>query len=789
MKRPALLIALLAFGAGSSVAAQSAPSPLDRLITVHVRDVALRDALDRIAVAGGFRLSYSSENLPLDRRVTVWRDTSSVGEIFQELLRTFSVAPVVVADDQIVLAPRREPPRDSTSAPITILDRVVVTGSVLGAPERALPVALDVVTGHAIERRGQKSLAGVLDGSVPGMWIWEQAPTAMLTRYGSIRGASSFGVSFPKVYIDGIEVANPLLLTQLTPELVERVEVIRGPQGAALYGSDAISGVINIVSRHDAASADGSRAIVRSEGGYATGFASSIPVQQHMVSARYGSNLRSIGASISGGTTGAFVPEAYSRELRVSGDARIVGAKSTLTASARWQGKDAGVPVSPLLSAIARFRADSQPQQLRIYAMGSTWTVAPNEIWTLAMTGGVDGYALSNATSEFGPIPFFVDSALRDARGSAVRGTLRASGVARVGDEKVGGTVTLAFEHSTLRDRTFRGAQSSGTGSGDSSYVVDWNQNFGFTTQVDLAFHRTAFLTAGIRQERIGLQSNASQLALLPMAGASLVREFGDVTGKARVAYGKGIRGLNASQRARAGDAKLRLFNPALVPEEQAGVEAGVDLLFGSRAGVHLTRFDQVASGLIQTVMIFDSTALQPRYKYQLQNVGEISNHGWELQATTSIAEVLLSGALTTVDSRVERLANGYSGDLRAGDRMLAVPARTLTGTIEWTHRALQLSSTLSRASDWVNYDRLAIAQCWVANCPDKDDLTGATLRNYWDQYEGNTRWRAAAAYDLRSGLTLMLTGENLLNRQRGEPDSITIVPGRTLTAGLRAQF
>jgi outer membrane receptor protein involved in Fe transport len=801
MTRSALLIALVALGAGASGAAaqagEGAQSPLERRITVHVRDVALRDALDRIAAAGSFRLSYSSENLPLDRRVTVWRDTSSVGEIFQELLRTFTVAPVVVGDDQVVLAPRRactersecDPPRDE--APITVLDRVVVTGSVLGAPERALPVALDVVAGHDIERRGQKSLGGVLDGSVPGMWIWEQAPTAMLARYGSIRGASSFGVSFPKVYIDGIEVANPLLLTQLSPELIERIEVIRGPQGAALYGSDAISGVINIVSRHDAA-ADGSRAMLRSEGGYAAGFVSATRVQQHTLTARIGSNLRSIGGSIGGGTTGEFVPGAYSHELRLNGDARLVGTKSTLVASARWNGKNAGVPVSPLLPALQRFAKDSLPQALRVYALGSTYTLAPNEIWTLALTGGIDGYQLNNVTSELGVIPFYVDSALRDARGSAVRGTVRASGIARVGDpEAVGGTVTLAFEHSTLRDRTFRGAQPTGGPASDtSSYVVDWNQNLGFTTQVDLAFHKAAYLTAGVRQERIGLQSNTSQLSLLPMVGGSLVREFGVVTGKARVAYGKGIRGLSASQRARAADSKHRLTNPALLPEEQAGIEAGIDLFFGSRAGLHLTRFDQVASGLIQTVAISDSSGPgAPRYRYQHQNVGEISNHGWELQATTSLSAVSLIGALTTVDSRVERLATGYSGDLRAGDRMLAVPARTLTGTIEWTHRALQISSTVSRASDWVNYDRLAIAQCWLSGCPDKHNLTGATLRNYWDQYDGNTRWRAAVAYDLRRGLTLMLTGENLLNHQRGEPDSITIVPGRTLTAGLRARF
>jgi iron complex outermembrane receptor protein len=37
--------------------------------------------------------------------------------------------------------------------------------------------------------------------------------------------------------------------------------------------------------------------------------------------------------------------------------------------------------------------------------------------------------------------------------------------------------------------------------------------------------------------------------------------------------------------------------------------------------------------------------------------------------------------------------------------------------------------------------------------------------------------------------MLLNLTGENLLNYQRGEPDTMTIVPGRTITLGVRARF
>jgi hypothetical protein len=37
--------------------------------------------------------------------------------------------------------------------------------------------------------------------------------------------------------------------------------------------------------------------------------------------------------------------------------------------------------------------------------------------------------------------------------------------------------------------------------------------------------------------------------------------------------------------------------------------------------------------------------------------------------------------------------------------------------------------------------------------------------------------------------MTFSVDGENLLDEQRGEPDNITVLPGRTVSAGLRLSF
>jgi iron complex outermembrane receptor protein len=153
------------------------------------------------------------------------------------------------------------------------------------------------------------------------------------------------------------------------------------------------------------------------------------------------------------------------------------------------------------------------------------------------------------------------------------------------------------------------------------------------------------------------------------------------------------------------------------------------------------------------------------------------------------LGSLSLGGAATLVSSRVEKLARRYTGELRPGDRMLAVPARTVSATASWARGGFQLSSTVSRATDWINYDRLRLAQDWIRAGGNATNFLGPKLRQYWASYTGAAHVRSAMTYDVWHGMLLNLTGENLLNYQRGEPDTMTIVPGRTITLGVRARF
>lgn len=827
--RALLLAAASAFACGTA-AAQASPCPapardsarvwappLNRVVTLSSSGASLRTALDLVAARAGVRLSYSSESLPLDREACVPQGPMPLGAVLLALLHDVPVTAIVSGGIQVVLAPSSRAAADvPVSARTATLDRVVVTGSAAGAAQRGLPYAVDIVQGRDLRGAAAPSLASALNGSIPGLWIWADAPTTLLTRFGSLRGASSFGVSAPKVFVDGIELANPLLLSRISADAIDHIEVIRGPQGAALYGADAISGVVNVQLRHDGAANGRTDASIRSSAGAAqSDYASGAFTQEHTVSLRAGSAARSAGAVLALNSTGAIVPGGSTVQLSVDAGARRVSARTILSSTARLWVARADSPVNPLLAGIGTTvpgypaLAPNAQQRVTQYTLGGTMTHAPDAAWTHTVTAGVDGYRLAGLSVDFVPVPSSLDSALRATQGGADKGTLRATSVRRIGIGEAGsGTFTFGADAALLRDATTSAAtwRGSGPGGGGRDAIAGedarWLSTVGLSAQAGMSIRETVFLTAGLRGERNDGFTDASRFAVLPAVGASVVKQVGDVTWKARIAYGGGVRPARNPMRETAwrgiGAGSVGMD---LLPEKQIGVESGIDLFWRRNLSVQVTRFDQRASSLIQQVPSLDTRlppdtsggrngyVRPPHYGYALENFGAITNRGWEFAVRQSVGAVSIAGTVSLVQSRVDQVSPGYAGDLREGDRVLAVPARTTGLMITWTPRRWQLQVGGTQVADWINYDRLSLAGTYLRGGTPSRELSGATLRSYWMQYDEVTRLRASIAHDLTRSLTLRLIGDNLLDRQRGEPDNVTIVPGRTVSFGLAARF
>ena len=501
--------------------------PLDRRVSIDAGIVSLREALERIAAATNVRLSYSPELIPLSRAVCLPSGSESLGDMLVVTLSGTGIVPILVGGDQIVLAPSRNA-ATADAAPTMMrtsgqLARVVVTGTATGGIERVSPFALTVRDGAALMRARTVSLSEVFDGAIAGVWMWNQSPASVLARYGSVRGASSFGVSAPKIYVDGIEVANPLLLTQLDPASIERVEVIRGPQGAALYGADAISGVVQIITRHDGVSASGATTELRvGAGASASAFADGGTLrQEHGLMYRTGSAARAVSLGVTVSTLGAYVPGAHSRQVLASGSLRRVGTRLVVTGTGRLQATEAAAPLSPILRALSVNAPPNGTADQRVghYTLGGTATLQASEHWTHAATAGVDGYRLSGFSTDGMLVPSATDSALRAASGGADRITLRMSSTRRFGDADTHGiSLSVGAEHSTAREHSAgigeHLAQRHAEG-GDGlergermreplpAAEDSWWSNTGALTQAQVALGNALFVTGGARAEHM----------------------------------------------------------------------------------------------------------------------------------------------------------------------------------------------------------------------------------------------------------------------------------------------
>jgi iron complex outermembrane receptor protein len=738
-------------------------------VTLRGSVLPLRAALDTLSTIAEVRLTYASDLVPADRLVCVAIVDRTLGVVLATWLGG-SAAPIVVGPNQIVLAPIRgtvdrvtqlEAPSAAQLAPVV----VVADGSVTDA-DGAATGSRTVIRRRDLQRVGSFSLGNILDGVVPGLWIWNTGPAGMAATFGSFRGASSFGISVPKIYIDGIEVANPLLLARLNPEMLDEIEVIRGPEGAALYGSDAIGGVIKIRTRRPEADGAPVRLQLTTTAGIVGSASAPLGAlsQEHVVSLQGGSSTRAYTATVSGGRIGAYAPGSFSRQFAAVAGANFLGRAARLALTGRlntvrarsgW-GELSGLPAV----------AETEPTAMTTYTIGSQLVVASGSTWSHTLVAGLDGYTLRDVWRS--PLAYadVGDSALWAARGRGDRGTVRLTSVAQLGNPGRSATLTLGADHTLLRD----GARNERTAPG-----ADWRNALGMSAQVAVGLGEHWVANAGLRLEHSSGVIAQDLATPLPSLGVGYMRYLGPLAIKVRGAYGKAMRAPHI----RGGGSAS-----ALLPEQQEGVEGGIDLSIGRDLTVQFTAFDQRAFGLVLPVdddlSTYRASGFAIRAVTALQNAGAIDNRGWELQGTMSGGIWQVSGTVSHVDSRVARVAPGYAGDLRPGDRMLGVPRWTGSLQASWLGKGWNGGLGVTRAADWLNYDWLALA---------RDGAPSAGRRDYWTSYSGVTRLSAHASRALTRGLAMVFWGDNLLGTQRGEPDNLTIVPGRTLTAGIRARL
>jgi vitamin B12 transporter len=568
------------------------------------------------------------------------------------------------------------------------LPAIVVSATTVPTPARDIASSVTVITDRELQREQIRTIPDALR-AVPGLNVVQTGGPGGQTAV-FMRGTNSNHV---KVLVDGIDIGDPSTpngafdFAHLLTGDIERIEVLRGPQ-SGLYGSDAIGGVISIVTKKGEGPP---KATARLEGGSFGTFNQAASLSGSQDRFNYSFNVLHFRS-----TDNPVTP----LDLLAPGERRNNDSYDNLTYSTKL-GADLTDNFS--LNAVARYTdahlhftgddyvnfATPAPEAMQDRQVNHKLFTRGEAVWTL-FDGklknyfGVDYVNHWNWNYDPNPDSFTpFGSVAPPSTSVGERTQYDWRGVAQV---LPGQTLVLGLQHETQKLRT----DSTGSVIGGVFVPVETyaqNTNKGAYAELQSNFADRVFLVSNIRYD-----DNASFGSHTTWRGAPAVVVPGSET-KLKGSYGTGFKAPTLTELYVNNPSIGQVANPALRPEISEGYDFGFEQpLFNGRLRFGATYFHNDISDLI--VAQFDPTTFTFSYK----NIGSAKTHGVEAFAAAALTDQLTVRADYTWTA---------TRDDTTGLGLLRRPAHKLSVATVWRPiEGLTLSSTVLYVSSWVDVNR-----------------------------------------------------------------------------------
>jgi len=159
----------------------------------------------------------------------------------------------------------------ATASSFAATEEVIVTGTYSPVTSEQLTSSVSVINHDELLALSSHSLVDALR-QVPSIWVEEQGGPGGITAI-ALRGAES---NHTLVLLDGVQLNDPTNtrggafdVNNINIDSIKRIEIIRGAQ-SAIYGSDALAGVIHIITVEPTAAAQQQLSVAAGDDGYKT---------------------------------------------------------------------------------------------------------------------------------------------------------------------------------------------------------------------------------------------------------------------------------------------------------------------------------------------------------------------------------------------------------------------------------------------------------------------------------------------------------------------------------------
>lgn len=131
------------------------------------------------------------------------------------------------------------------------LGEVVVTGVGVATSKKLVPIEVSTLSSKDFPKSATTNINQALQGQIAGAQVIQRSGQPGASAQIILRGFTNLSGTTPLIMIDGIQTQSDLL-TDLDPNIVDRIEVVKGSAGGMLYGAAGGNGVIQIFTKKGA---------------------------------------------------------------------------------------------------------------------------------------------------------------------------------------------------------------------------------------------------------------------------------------------------------------------------------------------------------------------------------------------------------------------------------------------------------------------------------------------------------------------------------------------------------